>query len=84
MAYDLYDSMILSLGDPDDKEASGPIAVEIAERFSNAETSIQLRIAFQEKGMENIEFRNKAQLMTVLKALFKFLEKDSVMASMLK
>ena len=77
MALNIYDSMIKTVKDFEEENPNGPVAVEIAERESDMERSIHLRIAFQGKGIEDIEFLSRAQLKTVWKALTRYLNGDS-------
>lgn len=81
---DLYESMMVSLGEANDENPCGPVTVEIAERECITENAIILRVAFQETGMSQIEFRNREQLKTLTRALIKYLGPQSVFPEMMR
>lgn len=72
---DLYKGMIRALGELNINEKEGAVAVETAERETDSEKTIILRIAFQDNfGLHEIEFFNKAQVETVARALIHYLD----------
>lgn len=82
--YDLCTEMLRSIWDNDNENPEGNISVEIAERLTENEKGIYLRVAKQGSKMDEIFFYNREQLETLTKALIRYLDSTGSITKLLK